>query len=514
MQRVNRVQGLIVIFGLSFAGVLSAQAPPEAVPAGTRAIQPSLSGRAGQSGSVTTVQTTAPGGAQSVNILNSTVQVQGAYAGSVPSAQAPGAALPLSLDEAVRRGLQYNLGPLGVLHAVRQLQGIERTERANLYPQISGALTATDQQTDLAALGFSSVHTPGLAAFPTVIGPFHYFDLRAGLTQSIVDLTRLNNYRASRENVKSAQYAQQDARDLVVLAVTGAYLQMIASAARIDSVRAQVTTAQAVYQQAVDRHTAGVAPRIDVTRSQVELQTDQERLASVENDFAKQKIQFGRLIGLPPAQDFTLSDTIPYAPLTGITQEQAMLRAYANRADLKAAQSAVHAAEIAHQAAREERLPTASVSADYGVIGTDPTNSHGTFAVTGAVRFPIWQGGRIQGDLDQAQAALDQRKAEYEDLRGRIDAEVRSAFLDLTSAENQLKVAQSNRDLARDTLTQARDRFAAGVADTIEVVQAQESVAAAEQDLIAALYAHNLAKATLARVMGQAGENIKQFLGR
>lgn len=512
---LHKLQASLAIVSFLFAvTALQAQVPPESVPAGTRVNQVPLSGRAGQAGSVTTVQTTAPGGTQSVNILNSTVQVQGAYQGSVPSAPAPGASIALSLDEAVRRGMQYNLGPLGLQHVMRQFQGIEKTERANLFPQISGGLTGVDQQTDLAALGFSTLKVPGFSAFPTVIGPFHYFDLRAGLTQSILDLTRLNNYRTAKENTRAAGFAAQDARDLVTLAVTGAYLQLISSAARIDSVRAQVTTAQAVYQQAADRHTAGVAPRIDVTRSQVELQTDQERLTSVENDFAKQKLQFARLIGLPPAQDFTLTDAVPYAPLTGITQEQAMLRAYANRSDLKAAQSAVHAAEIAEKAAHEERLPTATISADYGVIGTDPTNSHGTFAVTGAIRFPIWQGGRTRGDVEQAQAALAQRKAEEQDLRGRIDAEIRSAFLDLTSAENQVKVAQSNRDLARDTLTQARDRFAAGVADTVEVVQAEEAVAAAEQDLIAALYAHNIAKATLARAMGQAGENIKQFLGK
>jgi outer membrane protein TolC len=505
-------QSIAIWLGVALCGALRAQVPPEAVPAGTRAAQAPLSGRTGQAGSVTTVQNTAPGGTGSVNILNSSVQVQGAYQGSVPSAQAPGAAMTLTLDEAVRRGLEYNLGTLGLQHAMRQLQGIERTERANLYPQISGGLVGVDQQTDLAALGFSSVK--GFSGIPTVIGPYHYFDFRAGLNQSILDMTRLNNYRAAKENVKAAQFAAQDARDLVVLAVTGAYLQIISSAARIDSVKAQVATAQAVYQQAVDRHNAGVAPRIDVTRSQVELQTGQERLTSVENDFAKQKIQFGRLIGLPPGQDFGLRDTVPYAPLTGITLDQALQRAYANRADLKAAQAAVHAAEIAHQAARQEKLPTAQVSADYGLIGVDPTSSHGTFAVTGALRFPIWEGGRIQGDIQQAQAALDQRRAEYEDLRGRVDAEIRSAFLDLTSAENQVTVAQSNRDLARDTLEQARDRFAAGVTDTIEVVQAQEAVAAAEQDIIAALYAHNLAKATLGRAMGQADQGIKQFLGR
>jgi len=275
-----------------------------------------------------------------------------------------------------------------------------------------------------------------------------------------------------------------------------------------------VDTARAAYQQAVDRHDAGLAARIDVTRSQVELQTNQQRLTSVENDLAKQKISLGRLIGLPPGQDFALSDDLPYAPLENITLDQALARATSNRADLKSAEAQVRAAETAKRAAEAEHYPTLQVSGDYGVIGTGPASSHGTFNVTGSVRFPVFQGGRVGADVEQADAALQQRRAEYQDLKGRIDADVRTAFLDLTSAASQVSVAQSNRTLAADTLAQARDRFSAGVADTVEVVQAEEAVAAAERDYIGALFAHNLAKASLARAMGQADQSIKQFLGR
>jgi outer membrane protein TolC len=229
---------------------------------------------------------------------------------------------------------------------------------------------------------------------------------------------------------------------------------------------------------------------------------------------AKQKLTLARLIGLPPGQQFTLTDTLPFAPLEGLPLEDALARAYATRADLKAAESQVRAAEISKRAAQAERLPTISAGADYGVIGTDPTSSHGTFSVSGSVRLPIFNGRRSNGDIEQADAALQQRRAEYGDLRGRIDAEVRTAFLDLNSAAQQVTVADNNRKLAADTLLQARDRFAAGVADTIEVVQAQETVASAERDYISALFAHNLAKATLARAMGQADQNIKQFLRR
>ncbi len=494
---------------------LAAQVPPESGPQPTRGIQPALSGRTGQPGGVATVQTPLPGGgAQSVNTINSTVQVQGAYQGSVPSAPAPGAPIKLSFDDAVRRGLQYNLGTVGYTQALRQAQALGKSARSSLLPLILSDAMVTDQQTDLAALGFSSIPLPAGLSFPTVIGPYHYFDVRAGLEQSLLDFTRLRNYRASRQNVQAVQFAARDARDLVVLAVTGAYLQVIASASRVNSTRAQVETSHATYQQAVDRHDAGLAARIDVTRSQVELQTNQQRLTSVENDLAKQKISLARLTGLPPGQEFAVTDDLPYAPLADITLDQALQRAAANRADLKSAEAQVQAAETARQAAAAERYPTVQVSGDYGLIGTSPTSSHGTFSVTGSVRMPIFQGGRVQADVEQADAALQQRRSEYQDLKGRVDADVRSAFLDLNSAASQVSVAQSNRVLAADTLAQARDRFAAGVADTVEVVQAQEAVAAAEQDYIAALFAHNLAKASLARAMGQADQTIRQFLGR
>jgi outer membrane protein TolC len=266
-----------------------------------------------------------------------------------------------------------------------------------------------------------------------------------------------------------------------------------------------------VYQQAVDRNKAGVNARIDVLRSQVELQVQQQRLRSLQADLEKQKLNLGRLIGLPPGQAFNMTDTAPYAPLEGLDLAQALERAYKNRSDLQASQAQVEAAEHTRRAAISEHLPSLGVSADYGVIGVAPDNSHGTFTLTADLHVPIFDGGRIQGEVDQASAALDQRKAELADLRGQIDYQVRSAFVDLQAAIDQVRVSRSSVDLAAETLSQARDRFSAGVADTIETVQAEESVAASNEDYISSLYSYNLAKVTLARAMGVAEESMKQL---
>jgi outer membrane protein TolC len=465
-----------------------------------------LSGRTGQNGSVVVNQTAIPGVTTSVNTLSTTVQVQGPYSGS---AAAKPAGLPggkLSLKEAIHRGLEYNLGSSGMVQAVRQSRGQSRIARSGLLPNISANLRESVQQTNLAAFG---LRLPGA---PKIVGPFNYFDLRATLNQTVLDFTTLNNYRALRANSEAAEMAAKDARDLVVFAVSGAYLQVIAAQARINAVQSQIETAKAILSQMQQQRSAGVVAQIDVNRSQVELQTQQQRLVSLQNDLSKQKINLARIAGLSPVGDFEVADEIPFAPAPGISMDQALQQARGNRADLKAAEGQVHAAELARSAARAERLPSLAFSADYGAIGTNPSQSHGTFTVAGSLRVPIWQGGRTEGSIMQAEAALEQRRAELEDMRGRIEAEIRTAFLDLGSAQSQIEVAHNNQELARETLRLTRERFDAGITTTVEVVQAQQSVSAADLDYITSVFAHNVAKISLARALGRAEENVTRFL--
>ena len=487
--------------------VALAQVPPPTADRTTGAVPLPLSGRGAQLGGVGTARTTNPGGLPtSANTSINTVQVQGAYSGSVPQGTATAEPLALSLSDAIRRGLQYNLATTGYTNATRVAEAQKMIARSALLPTVSMHLLGDEQQSDLAAFGFG-----GFPGFPSVVGPFHFFDLRAGAAMNALDFTSLRNNRAAAANLKATRLAAKDARDLIVLAVSGTYLQAIAADSRVASAKAQVNSADAVYQQAVDRNKAGTNARIDVLRSQVELQVQQQRLRSLEADLEKQKLNLGRLIGLPPGQEFNMSDTAPYAPLEGLDLAQALERAYKNRADLQAAQAQVEAAEHARQAALAERLPSVGVAADYGVIGVAPDNSHGTVTLSANLHVPIFDGGRIRADVAQASAVLDQRKAELADLRGHIDYDVRSAFVDLQAAIDQVRVSRSSVDLAAETLTQARDRFAAGVADTIETVQAEESVAASNEDFISSLYSYNLAKVSLARAMGVAEESMKQL---
>ena len=432
---------------------------------------------------------------------------QNPFLGSTPQTAVPGV-LALSLHDALQRALRYNLGLLLSEQGQRQAEGARLSARSRLLPDISARASYMAEQVNLATFGL-----PPFPGVPPIVGPFEVFDARGFVKQRILDFDSLNRLRARSEAAQAARYSYQDARDTVVLVVGGAYMQAVASAARIDAVRAELQTATAVYQQTSDMKNAGLAAAIDVLRSQVEIQAQQQRLLAVQNDFEKQKLSLARAVGLPTEQAFTLTDSMPFTPAPPLSLQEAMDEAFRSRADYRSAQSLLHAAEMARRAANDERLPSLSLNGDYGDIGNRPTSSHGTFTAAAALNIPIFQGGKVRADQMQADAQLQQRRAEVADMRGRIEYEVRTAFLDLKTAADQVNVARNSVDLATQQLAQARDRFAAGVSDTIEVVQAQEALAAANDNYISALFAHNIAKLALARALGVAEEAAKKYLG-
>jgi outer membrane protein TolC len=479
---------------------------------GAQANQVPLSGRTGQSGSVTTSQAPIAGTTNSVNTINPSIQTAGPYTGSELSTSKMPFSGRLSLREAVARGLGYNLGSVGLSLAMRQGHGQTLSVRSALMPNVTGSLSETVEQINLKADGLRFTSPiPGFG-IPSIVGPFSFFDLRARLTQTVADLTALNNYRSAKETLHAEEFFAQDSKDLVVLAVGGAYLQVIAARARVESAKAQLETANALYQQTAQQRSVGLLAQIDVNKSEVQMLTEKQRLASLENDLAKLKINLARLTGLPPNDRYELSDDVPFAEAPVASEEDAVTQALLQRPDIKAAQAQIRAAERSVAAARAERLPSLSVNADYGVIGESPVQSHGTFTAAGTLSVPIWLGGRTAGDIEQANAALAQRRAELEDARSRVESEVRNAFLDLQTAISQVEVARQNLNVTRETLTLTRQRFDAGITDSVEVSQAQSSVASAELDYINSVFAHNVAKLSLARAAGGSAESLQRYL--
>ncbi len=435
---------------------------------------------------------------------------QNPFLGSAPEGKVTSDILQIDFKGAIDRGLRNNLGLLLASDQSQIARGEKWKQLSELLPNMSVHGQEDVQTTSLAALGLkpSVFHAP----LPTVVGPYNYFDLRANLSQSIFNFKSLEKERAAAESVKAAQFSYKDAREMVVLAVGNSYLQAIAASARVETTEAQVKSAQALFNKASDQQKAGLTPAIDALRSQVELQTRQQQLIVARNDLAKLKLNVARIIGLPPGQEFVLTEKAPYQGLTTLPLEVYLQRAYAARSDYQAAFAQVRSAELSRRAAAAGRYPSIDVDANFGDIGVTPAHSNGTWQVNGGITIPIFAGNRVHADVLQADAQLKQARSQLGDLRGRIDYEVRTALLDLNAAAEQVEVARSSVDLAEQALTQSQDRFSAGVADNLEVVQAQEAVASAHESYIQSLYFHNLSKVELAHAIGDAEHGVKQYL--
>ena len=426
---------------------------------------------------------------------------------SVVSGPVSAEPIPLTIIDAIHRGLKANLAVISGSYDSKNAEAIRIRDQAELTPKINGYVTAVQQQVNLAAFGFT-----GISGISPVIGPFGLVDARATFSQRLFDAERTHNLREAKENEKAVTAGNDNTRELVVLAVLDLYFQAVSGASRVRAVEAQVTSARALNSRAADLKGAGVVPGIDVLRAQVELQSAEQRLIQSRNEFSREKLNLARAIGLPLGQEFNLVNDLPDATLPAETLPNLLSRAYSSRPDAKAAEFRLRAAQEAVKSAKAVNLPTAHVDANYGVIGANPWSSHGTFAVSGTVDFPIFN-SRSKSETTEKEALLKQRQAEIDSLQGRIELDVRSALLELQSAEEQYKVAQSSLALVRQQLDQAQDRFAAGVANNLEVVQAQEAIALADENVIRGLYALNASRALLARAMGVAEQSAEEVFG-
>jgi outer membrane protein TolC len=432
--------------------------------------------------------------------------------GGVPAGQATADIMTVTVLDAIQRALERNLGVLMAEQDLGHARGARWKALSELLPNINGRVSETRQQTNLQSFGFGSFGS-AFAGIPNIVGPFNVFDARVFVTQSVVDIAKINDARSETHNVDAARYSYQSTRDLVIHVAANTYILALAASARTDSARAQLQTAQTLYDQATDLKQAGIIAGVDVLRAEVQLNVERQRATIAANDFEKTKLQLARLIGLPVGQRFALDANLPEVPAVDMSLEEAVQRAYEARSDYQAALERVRAAEASRQSIVGELLPSVHVNGDFGDIGLSPSDSHSTFSVTGAVSIPIFQGGRTRGRLMQADADLRSRRSEAEDLKAGIYYDVQIAFLDLESTSQQLQVATKARDLAAQQLTQTRDRFAAGVASNVEVVQAQESVALANEQFISAQYGYALAKGALIRGIGTPEQALRQILG-
>jgi outer membrane protein TolC len=421
--------------------------------------------------------------------------------GGIPLGQATATVLPLSLADAIARGLRQNLGIVLGEQSERAAAGTRWQSLSGVLPNAGLRVSQAQEKINLEEFGFPT--GPGQSP---IIGPFNVSALHLTVSQAIFDWSAIQAARAGGQMAAAASHTFKDTRDLVAFMTASLYLQAAISVSRIDAARAQLQTAQALYDRAVSMKTAGVVPGIDVLRAQVQLQSQQQRVIFYENEFAKAKLTLQRAIGIPLGQQVELTDKVPFVPVEGTTLDVLLKQAAESREDLQAAAALVKAADANRQATFGLALPSLHLNADVGRSSNAWDTLLGTYAVAAVLNVPIFQGGRVKGRLMQADAQLRQQQAQFEDLRARVEFEVRSALLDAQAAEQRVNVAKSAADLASQQVAQAHDRFAAGVTSNIEVVQAQEALATATENYLSALYAHNLAKISLARAVGLSEE--------
>jgi outer membrane protein TolC len=432
---------------------------------------------------------------------------QNPYFGGVPAGTLSATPVALSLEDAVARGLKQNLGGVLATDAATDARGERWQALSELLPNV-----ITDTGFGVHQVNVKAAFGLTIPKEPPIIGPFGYFDSRAYLTQSAFDWSSIERARSSTAQVRSAEFSSKDAREIVVLVIVSNYLLAIAEQSEVESATSQRDTAKVLYQQTADQKTAGLASAVDVLRSQVQLQSREQKLIVARNNLAKQKLVLARAIGLPPGQKFEITTRVPYRELTPSSLDEAIQNAYKSRADFQSQMNQVRSAELARRAASAERYPSLGVETDYGLSGVNPGSSHGTVDAAATLRIPIFQGGRVHGDVLRADASLTREQQRLEDLRAKIDQEVRDAYLDLESAAQEVSVEQSAVTLATQTLEQSRDRFISGVTDNIEVVQAQDVLAIANDTYIASLYSHNLAKISLARAIGVAESGFAEYV--
>ncbi|MFZ1133401.1 MAG: TolC family protein [Candidatus Korobacteraceae bacterium] len=428
------------------------------------------------------------------------------YAGSIPQGKPTAEPIELTLEDALDLGLKYNLGLYLSNQTTAEARAARLQSLSQMLPNINGAFAEEVQRLNLKSFGLTF---PG---FPTSVGPFGLTATQATGSWDALDFSSIDKYRASGETVRAAQFSYQDARDTVVLAVGANYLLVIAQESRLEAAQAELNTAQALYDLAKDQETAGLAPNIDTLRAKVQLQAQQESLIQVQNDLEKQRISLARVIGLPVRQKFHLVNRVPYASVPDIALTGAYDLALATRPDFKAVQAQLRAAELRRSAAWKGRLPSVGLSGTYGVLGYHPDAMAPNYSAAATLNIPVFQGGRIEADIKEADAVFKERQAQADNMKGRIEQEVEDSILDLKAAAQQVDVAKIGLDFAQQALAQSQDRFAAGVTNNVEVVQAQQQLASANDQYIASLFAHNIAKVLLARSIGNAEQMVKQYL--
>ena len=430
--------------------------------------------------------------------------------------------LKLSLDDAIHRGLENNLGLKEAESGEKLFQGEKNEALQQFLPTIALSGGTGVFQHNLAAQGFGpgtlkqfgSLFPGGL---PTGLSLITKDDLTQGqlsYKQTLFSGVVIAGWKAAGAAQRVAYYAKMSARGEVVQQVATAYLHAITDASEVENATALVKADELAFQNAHEAHQAGTLANLDELRAKVQLQAEQQALIAAQNAEAKDLILLKREIGVDPGQQIVLTDRSPYSDLAEQTPEEVRASAYKYRQDYQNLQNQIVELRAVHAAYRAQRFPSLSFNGYYGVDKVNGSPSHGVFAAVGTLNIPIFREAEIRGEVDASAAQLRAANAQLDDLRVKIDQQVRSALLDTAAAKKLLDVAKSNVDLATQALSDESDRVAAGVDNNLPLVTAQASLASAQSNYVESLYQYNLAKLGLARAAGVIELQYRVYLGQ
>jgi len=445
------------------------------------------------------------------------------FYGSVTAQPRSNETLKLSLDDAVNRGLKNNLG----LKIVENDEKTIHAEKNQALQQFLPTITLTGEtgvhQHNLAAQGFGpSVVSKFAGLFPsgTMTGGFATIT-KDTLTQGQVNFSEtlfsgpvISGWKAAGSAEKAVHFARMTARGEVVQQVATAYLHAIAASSQVDNARAQLASDQVLFDHAHAAHEAGVVANIDELRAKVQLQAQQQALVYAENTLQKDLILLKREIGVDPGQKIALTDPAPYSDLAEQTPDEVRAVAYKNRQDYQNLQNQLTTYRTIHKSYRSQRLPTLVFNSYYASSNVNGAGTHGNFAAVGTLYFPIFREAGIRGQEDASAAQVQATGLQLDDLRNKIDQQVRSALLDVSATAKLVEVAKSNVELATRALGDVTDRVNAGVDDNLPLVNAQATLASAESNHVESLYQYNIAKIALARAAGVLEQQYRDYLGR
>src|SRR5690349_3456167 len=433
------------------------------------------------------------------------IGASGAHAQSNTKAQilpagAPTEALRLTLDQAVALALKENPTAQIAILAAAQSEQDKNIARAELLPQANARISDEAEKINLRAQ-FGGV--PAFPGLPSTLGPFQFFSAGPSVSTPVFDLTLWQRYQAARNTAEASKASSLSTREQVILLTVSQYIGTLRAIANVQASQSRVDLAQALFDQAADLQKEGVGTGIDTLRANVELQNERQRLLEAQNDRETLLYGLSRLLNLDPRQKVELADSLNFSDTPQPEVEASMEAALADRQEWKALNSQIKAAGGEKKAAQSERLPSVRFDGTFAYVGTSGNTTLPTYTYTGSVNVPLFTGGRIRAEVVRADLEIQKLEEQRADLRNQIALDVKTALLNLDSARSEVQVANLGVQLSKEEVDQARDRFKAGVANNIEVIQAQDSLSRANDNQIGALYRFNQARADYARAVGQ-----------